>query len=135
LKILRIIKQEWIQNGSSYCWTFWSLGLCAKGSRRESPHKLPIQIFKEHPQALRAWGKGPGSIATRHIPSTKWSAHTLTSPGRVAAGAARGAQYSPESGVVNALSFAGPGPLFQGVGPDCGPRGTASIRAGPRSLI
>src|SRR5215469_2026359 len=27
LKILRIIRKERIQNGSNYCWTFWSLGL------------------------------------------------------------------------------------------------------------
>jgi len=29
LKILRIINKSEIQNGSNYCWTFWSLGHCA----------------------------------------------------------------------------------------------------------
>src|SRR5262249_29064849 len=47
LKISRIIKQEWIQNGSNFtAGHFGHSVFCAKGLRRESPHKLPAKFLK-----------------------------------------------------------------------------------------
>jgi hypothetical protein len=39
-------------------WSFWKLIInCVKGKRRESPHKLPIRIFKELPETTKVRGK------------------------------------------------------------------------------
>jgi hypothetical protein len=51
LKISRIISDEWIQNGSNYCWTFWSLGHCAKGFVTRVPTQITCRTFKEQPRA------------------------------------------------------------------------------------
>jgi hypothetical protein len=45
LKITRIINDEWIQNGSNYCWTFWSLGLAPKRLIDTSPHTNYLPNF------------------------------------------------------------------------------------------
>jgi hypothetical protein len=51
LKILKINKKSKSKMAPTYCWTSsWSLGLCAKGLRRESPHKLPAKLLKSTPQ-------------------------------------------------------------------------------------
>jgi hypothetical protein len=42
----------------NYCWTFWSLGLYAKGIETRVPTQITCRIFKEHPRALEASGKG-----------------------------------------------------------------------------
>jgi hypothetical protein len=99
LKISRIIKKSGSKMAPTYCWTFWSLGLFAKGLRHESPHKLPAKLLKSTPRRW-AWGNGP---QPNDGPQPR-------RPRRVAAGTARGAQYSPDWGVVNALSSAFSGP-------------------------
>ena len=39
-------------------WSFWKLIINrTKGARRESPHKLPVRIFKELPATTKARGK------------------------------------------------------------------------------
>jgi hypothetical protein len=58
LKISTIIKKSGSKMAPTYCWTFWSLGLFAKGLRRESPHKLPAKLLKSTPRR-KAWGNGP----------------------------------------------------------------------------
>ena len=96
----------------TYCWTFWSLGLFAKGLRRESPHKLPAKLLKSFPVAragifdaalalLRL--EGGGSIALANLPST-FKFHLSLRPPRHAAVVSRGAQYSRHLRLVNALS-------------------------------
>jgi len=79
----------------TYCWTFWSLGLFAKGSKTRVPTQITCQTFKEHPRAL---GLGRAEKYT----STECLAHSLAAPPQSAAGAARAAQYSPHWGLVNA---------------------------------
>src|SRR5256884_3103873 len=123
LKISRIIKKSGSKMAPTYCWTFWSLGLFAKGSRRESPHKLPAKLLKSTPERL-AWEKG------RKVYVNRMLGPQPDGPRRVAAGAARGAQYSPDWGVVNARSGMHSGPPgggLEGVG-----RGRTCPRGGAR---
>src|SRR5256885_15877185 len=61
LKISRIIKKSGSKMAPTYCWTFWSLGLFAKGFKTRVPTQITCQTFKEHPRAL-GLGKGPKSI-------------------------------------------------------------------------
>jgi hypothetical protein len=71
LKILNHQKEQ-IQNGSNL---LLDIILVTRSLRQRLKTRVPTQItcqtFKEHPAALRAWGKGPGSIARSHIPSTE----------------------------------------------------------------
>jgi hypothetical protein len=96
LKILNHQKEQ-IQNGSNL---LLDIILVTRSLRQRLKTRVPTQItcqtFKEHPAALRAWGKGPGSIARSHIPSTEMTGPHTYHPSRIAAGAARGAQYSPD---------------------------------------
>ena len=73
LKISTIIKKSGSKMAPTYCWTFWSLGLFAKGLRRESPHKLPAKLLKSIP------GAWPGKRAGKYTP-TECLAHSLTAP-------------------------------------------------------
>src|SRR5213082_3181677 len=53
----------------TYCWTFWSLGLYAKGIETRVPTQITCQIFKEHPRALEASGRARSIAASRtHTP-------------------------------------------------------------------
>src|SRR5205807_10658054 len=63
------------------------------------PTQITCQTFKEHPRAL-GLGQGPGSI--RQPMLDRMLGPQPGGPRRVAAGAARGAEYSPDRGVVNA---------------------------------
>jgi hypothetical protein len=60
LKISTIIKKSGSKMAPTYCWTFWSLGLFAKGFETRVPTQITCQTFKEHPKAL-GLGKGPST--------------------------------------------------------------------------
>ena len=106
---------------------FWSLGQLHKGIDA-SPHTNYLQTFKEHPEPLgsgsahlcaanfdvalyRLPSEGGRIIAMSCNPSTFIFSATYCLF-RVAAQAARGAQYSPDWSLVNALSFLFLSPLF-----------------------
>jgi hypothetical protein len=80
LKILRINKKEWIQNGPTTCWTFWSLGQLRKGTSTRVPTQITCQTFKEHSYPLGA---------------EKGAVHALDVPGE------RGRKYSHRPHSVN----------------------------------
>jgi len=77
LKISRIIKKSGSKMAPTYCWTFWSLGLFAKGFETRVPTQITCQTFKEHPRAL-GLGKGPKVYVNRCL--TECLAHSLAAP-------------------------------------------------------
>jgi len=103
LKISRINNQRVNPKWPNYCWTFWSLGLLAKGNETRVPTQITCQTFKEHPKALRLREKG-GQRSPSYTPSNQASTHELTARTASRPRLRGGAQYSPRGGLVNALS-------------------------------
>jgi len=84
LKILRSTKKEWIQNGPTTCWTFWSLGHHAQRHSTRVPTQITCQTFKEH-----SYPRG----------AERGAVHASTVPGE------RGRKYSHRPHSVNFRFF------------------------------
>ena len=114
LKILRSTKKEWIQNGPTTCWTFWSLGLHAQRHRRESPHKLPAKLLKN---TRTRQGPRRGAVHASRVAGERGRKYShrlhsvnfrffrdFPSRNREPVRPDEGAQYSPHRWVVNEVA-------------------------------
>jgi len=120
LKISRIIKKSGSKMAPTYCWTFWSLGLFAKGFETRVPTQITCQTFKEHPKAL-----GLGKWAVNRM-----MAHSLTAPAALRPGLRGARSIAPIGGLSTHCHAGVQGPKGARKGGRTGLRGARAGRSG-----
>ena len=121
LKISTIIKKSGSKMAPTYCWTFWSLGLFAKGFKTRVPTQITCQTFKEHPRAL---GLGRAEKYT----STECLAHSLAAPPHLRPGLQGPRSIAPIGGLSTRGAGAWPA-LEKGARTEPGPACAAALNA------